>query len=199
MRGFAPGTTARPRVDTSQWRAMKCCLHGTFLAVCESIKVVEVVVPPVVKAGESVILECRYKEEGDTLYTLKWWRGDDQFYQLVPPKRSYYHASGVSVNMSATEHLNPHDSKGLERVMLEPVSLDAAGAYKCEVMADITFHTVSKMANMSVIFVHGVRLMFRSTAPHPKIYWIEVEGVGRPDIRRRVVNLASLVQSDLLE
>ena len=71
------------------------------------IRVVEVVVPPVVAAGEAVVLECRYSEEGDKLYTLKWWRGDDQFYQLVPPKRSYYHAPGVSVNMSATENLNP--------------------------------------------------------------------------------------------
>ncbi|XP_047739235.1 uncharacterized protein LOC125178759 [Hyalella azteca] len=125
----------------------------SLLAASEGIRVVEVVVPAVVTAGQAVVLECRYEEEGDKLYTLKWWRGDDQFYQLVPPKRSYYHASGVSVNMSATEHLNPYGSKGLERVMLEPVSLDAAGVYKCEVMADQTFHTVSQQANMTVVYV----------------------------------------------
>jgi hypothetical protein len=44
-----------------------------------------------------------------------------------------------------------YGSKGLERVMLEPVSLDAAGVYKCEVMADQTFHTVSQQANMTVV------------------------------------------------
>ena len=66
----------------------------------------EVVVPQVVKRGDDVQLECRYQEEGHSLYSLKWWRDEDQFYQYIPPKRSYFDAPGVRVNMTATTALN---------------------------------------------------------------------------------------------
>ena len=65
-----------------------------------------VVVPSVVKAGKSVALKCLYEEDGDKLYSLKWWRGDDQFYQYVPPSRMAFPVSGVAVNITATDALN---------------------------------------------------------------------------------------------
>ena len=29
-------------------------------------------------------LECDYKLEGDTLYSLKWYRDDKEFYRYIP-------------------------------------------------------------------------------------------------------------------
>ncbi|XP_063850792.1 junctional adhesion molecule 2A-like [Scylla paramamosain] len=123
-----------------------------LLHAATSIKVEKVEVPRVVRAGESARLECLYQEDGDKLYSLKWWRGDDQFYQYVPPSRNAFPVNGVAVNLSATATLNSR-SNGKEVVMLERVGLDSAGVYKCEVMADTSFQTEFREANMTVIYV----------------------------------------------
>ncbi|XP_042870267.1 uncharacterized protein LOC122252074 [Penaeus japonicus] len=79
-----------------------------LLQAATSIRVERVVVPPVVLAGRRVKLECQYEEDGDRLYSLKWWHGDDQFYQFIPPHRKHFPVPGVTVNWSATATLNEH-------------------------------------------------------------------------------------------
>ena len=37
-----------------------------------------------VEAGHMLNLECDYKLEGDTLYSLKWYRDDKEFYRYIP-------------------------------------------------------------------------------------------------------------------
>ncbi|XP_069980941.1 uncharacterized protein [Penaeus vannamei] len=118
-----------------------------------SIRVERVVVPPVVLAGRRVKLECQYEEDGDRLYSLKWWHGDDQFYQFIPPHRKHFPVPGVTVNWSATATLNElYGTNGHEVVVLERVGLASAGVYKCEVMADMNFRTEFQQANMTVIY-----------------------------------------------
>ncbi|KAK4293604.1 hypothetical protein Pmani_033705 [Petrolisthes manimaculis] len=121
-----------------------------LLQAVTSIRVERVVVPPLVETGRRVELECQYREDGDKLYSLKWWRGDDQFYQYVPPDRSHFPIRGVDVNWTATTSRNSGHN-GCEVVVLDRVGLDTAGLYKCEVMADASFQTEFKEANMTVI------------------------------------------------
>ncbi|XP_042232487.1 uncharacterized protein LOC121873200 [Homarus americanus] len=122
-----------------------------LLQAATTIRVERVVVPPVVLAGRRVKLECQYKEEGDKLYSLKWWRNDDQFYQFIPPDRKHFKVPGVTVNFTASYTLSA-GSRGQEVVVLEPVDLEAAGVYKCEVMADVNFQTEFRQANMTVMY-----------------------------------------------
>nr|XP_045620418.1 uncharacterized protein LOC123771741 [Procambarus clarkii] len=122
-----------------------------LLQSATSILVEKVVVPPVVLAGRRATLECHYQEDGDKLYSLKWWRGDEEFYQYIPPIRKDFPATGVTVNLTATNSLN-FGNDGQEVVVLDEVGLDTAGVYKCEVLAEHSFETVFKQANMTVIY-----------------------------------------------
>ncbi|XP_050692667.1 uncharacterized protein LOC126983681 [Eriocheir sinensis] len=133
-------------------RGVPLFVLALLLQAATSIKVERVVVPSIVEAGSNVLLECLYEEDGDKLYSLKWWRGDDQFYQYVPPSRHAFPVSGVAVNLTATNALNSR-SNGQEIVLLERVGLDTAGVFKCEVMADTSFQTEFREANMTVIYV----------------------------------------------
>lgn len=41
-------------------------------------------VPEAVKSGDSVTLACDYDLEDVALYTIKWYKGDEEFYRYVP-------------------------------------------------------------------------------------------------------------------
>lgn len=40
--------------------------------------------PDAVEKDEKVRLVCRYNLEGETLYTLKWYKGEQEFYRYTP-------------------------------------------------------------------------------------------------------------------
>ena len=47
--------------------------------------------------------EMNYYHQGDKLYSIKWWRDSDQFYQYIPrnkPQQMPFNVSGISVNVS---------------------------------------------------------------------------------------------------
>ncbi|XP_066985412.1 uncharacterized protein [Macrobrachium rosenbergii] len=116
------------------------------------IHVDRVVVPEMVQLGGNATLECWYREDGDKLYSLKWWRGDDQFYQYLPPDRRHFRVTGVHVDMEATASLNnKYGPSGVEIVVLDRVGLDTGGVFKCEVLADNNFRTEYQEANMTVV------------------------------------------------
>ena len=53
--------------------------------------------------GESARLFCQYNLEGDKLYSVKWFKGDDEFYRYIPrdvPPAQIFLLPGVSVNVS---------------------------------------------------------------------------------------------------
>ena len=52
---------------------------------CLCLRVLEDdLLPTVVERGEDVELWCRYELEGDTLYSLKWYRNNMEFYRYTP-------------------------------------------------------------------------------------------------------------------
>ncbi|XP_047473798.1 uncharacterized protein LOC125028352 [Penaeus chinensis] len=114
----------------------------------ESVKVLEIEVPPQVRSGETVDLRCHYDLEGASLYSLNWWRGTEQFYQFSPnsPEQTTVYASrGITVDRQRS---------GQDVVVLMNVSRASAGRYKCEVLADHpSFEKDSEIANMEVIDV----------------------------------------------
>jgi hypothetical protein len=45
---------------------------------------VHIEVPKFVKAGDTAVLRCIYDLGGDSLYTMKWYKGNQEFYRYTP-------------------------------------------------------------------------------------------------------------------
>lgn len=68
-----------------------------------SCLVVEVKVPAYEVGGSDARLLCDYSLEGATLYSLKWYKGDSQFYQFIPANqqpKTTFRVDGVDVDVS---------------------------------------------------------------------------------------------------
>lgn len=55
-----------------------------YLLGAEALKAMKIEVPEAVQSGDSVTLRCNYDLEEAALYTIKWYRGDEEFYRFVP-------------------------------------------------------------------------------------------------------------------
>ncbi|KAG5675399.1 hypothetical protein PVAND_005307 [Polypedilum vanderplanki] len=68
-----------------------------------TLKDVRVIVPAAVKRGENVNLICQYDLEGDTLYSLKWYKGKREFFRFTPkkePSLQTFPVPGIYVELS---------------------------------------------------------------------------------------------------
>ena len=77
--------------------------------------------------NQSVSLWCEYDLHGEPLYSIKWYKDQQEFYRFLP-KESPPHLSfavlGTEVDMSLSDARLVH---------LVNISLDSAGLYQCEV------------------------------------------------------------------
>ena len=68
------------------------------------------IIPPHALKGHQAILKCNYDLEGDSLYSVKWYFNQKEFYRYIPtdnPKVTIFnHHEGVRVNVSYSKHLN---------------------------------------------------------------------------------------------
>ena len=59
--------------------------------------------PHWVNQGEKVTLICRYDLGRDAIYSMKWFKGDQEVYRYVPtdqPEYKYFNAPGIIVDVS---------------------------------------------------------------------------------------------------
>ncbi|XP_066942917.1 uncharacterized protein [Macrobrachium rosenbergii] len=117
--------------------------HSVTAVTKDTLKVK---VPRVAFIGQDVELECTFPwTDPNSLYSIKWWRDNDQFYQYIPknaePKKSF-EVKGIRVILQKSTEF---------KVSLRNLSLDSSGAFTCEVMSDENFETLRKSANMTVI------------------------------------------------
>ncbi|CAH1960110.1 unnamed protein product [Acanthoscelides obtectus] len=105
-------------------------------------------VPIAVRVGHSVTLCCEYDLEGAALYSVKWYRDEDEFYRYVPkeePPTRVFPILGLQVDVSMSDAHN---------VTLISVLRDITRTYQCEVSADApSFHTQIMGAPMTVVVV----------------------------------------------
>lgn len=110
-----------------------------------ALKLLRINVPSYTPRGKSAQLECRYDLETDKLYTISWYKDNEEFYRYVPggePMKHSYHVEGVKVD---------HRRSDQHQVVLQDVSLHSSGVYKCEVSAEApTFNSVSAEGSMEV-------------------------------------------------
>ncbi|EZA55872.1 hypothetical protein X777_04091 [Ooceraea biroi] len=103
-------------------------------------------VPQYVVRGNDIPLDCNFNLDGETLYSVKWYKDGNEFYRYLPnekpPVQTFNHP-GVTVII--------HDSTE-KRVVLRSVNLMSSGRYRCEVSAEApSFQTVSDHSDMLVI------------------------------------------------
>ncbi|XP_064109065.1 uncharacterized protein LOC135217024 [Macrobrachium nipponense] len=108
-------------------------------------------VPSVVTSGSTVKLMCSYdqrKDRDDPLYSLKWYRGVDQFYEYMPgkvPPVRVYPLPNLNVDKKQSDKAT---------VVLTGVTKDTSGTFRCEVVGDKPhFETDDYAENMTVLEV----------------------------------------------
>uniref|UniRef100_A0A6P7GPG5 Uncharacterized protein LOC114339240 n=1 Tax=Diabrotica virgifera virgifera TaxID=50390 RepID=A0A6P7GPG5_DIAVI len=68
----------------------------------KAIKNMHIIVPEAVKRGSNVTLVCDYDLESSALYSVKWYKNEEEFYRFVPkeaPPSQVFEVSHISVNV----------------------------------------------------------------------------------------------------
>jgi hypothetical protein len=65
---------------------------------------VRVTIPAAVKRGDNALLICNYDMEGDSLYSIKWYKGKREFYRYTPKEPQSiktFPVAGINVEVSS--------------------------------------------------------------------------------------------------
>ncbi|EDW16747.1 uncharacterized protein LOC6575273 [Drosophila mojavensis] len=88
------------------------------------------------------------QEEGESLYAIKWYKDNEEFYRYVPkarPPKTSYRVDGVRV----IEELSD-----ASRVLLRGLTLNSTGLYRCEISAEApNFSSVQGEGRMDIVFL----------------------------------------------
>ncbi|PZC85124.1 hypothetical protein B5X24_HaOG202888 [Helicoverpa armigera] len=110
-----------------------------------SLRLVELRVPTHEPEGGMALLGCQYDMEGDTLYSVKWYKDGREFYRFVPkndPPVYYFPTPGVSVEISRSSNTV---------VALVNLTQESAGHYRCEVSGEAPkFTTVFRQKYINI-------------------------------------------------
>ncbi|XP_046388915.1 uncharacterized protein LOC124157893 [Ischnura elegans] len=114
------------------------------------IRLMEVRIPMHTVRDQSARLECYFDMEGESLYSVKWYKDGNEFYRYLPrdmPPAQVFPLPGVSVDI--------HNSTE-STVVLSSLNLSSSGRYRCEVSAEApSFQTVSQHGDMVVVALPG--------------------------------------------
>lgn len=70
----------------------------------DSLSNLSVRIPSYLQKGETADLTCSYNLGGDTLYSVKWYKGRHEFYRYMPhesPRIKTFPVKGMKINVSA--------------------------------------------------------------------------------------------------
>ncbi|XP_068215750.1 uncharacterized protein [Palaemon carinicauda] len=138
--------------------------------VAQGIRITEILVPDVIVAGGVGDLECRWKEDGDKFYSVKWYQAGHEFYRYTPTAPNQ-----PQIFDTPTLDVDVRGSMG-GRVVITNVTLDASGPFQCEVSADSpTFYTDSHSANLSVVDLPDTRPIISGVKrPYLPGDWVDI-------------------------
>ncbi|KAF7268393.1 hypothetical protein GWI33_018478 [Rhynchophorus ferrugineus] len=102
--------------------------------------------PRVVEYGKESTLRCSYNLENAPLYTVKWYRGQHEFYRFTPkelPNTKIFPFDGMHIDESQS---NEH------QVVLRKIGFNLSGNFSCEVTTDEpSFSAVTVIKDMLVV------------------------------------------------
>lgn len=74
-----------------------------FFTVTLALKIIDVIVPRYAELKQQVELGCDFDVEHDKLYSVKWYKDDNEFYRFVPenePTGQFFRQPGITLNVS---------------------------------------------------------------------------------------------------
>ena len=83
--------------------AVYVILPSFFISGTLSLTLNTIDVPAHRVVGDKATLICQFDMEGDTLYSVKWYKNDHEFYRWVPndrPKLQVFKTEGIQVDVS---------------------------------------------------------------------------------------------------
>ncbi|KAJ8721614.1 hypothetical protein PYW07_002389 [Mythimna separata] len=102
-----------------------------------SLRLVHLRVPSYKREGGKALFTCQYDLQGDTLYSVKWYKDGREFYRYMPsthPSLFNFPVAGVNIDIGRSTGNN---------VALVNLSQESSGNYSCEVNSEApTFDTV---------------------------------------------------------
>lgn len=102
--------------------------------------------PPIVRKGGHASLLCQYDLEGAPLYSVKWYRGNFEFYRFSPgekPSIKIFPYGGIYVDLSLSND---------RLVVLRKVGFNLSGNFSCEVTVEApSFSTATVYQQMQVV------------------------------------------------
>jgi len=112
----------------------------------ETVKIIKLSIPATVIAGVDIKLHCQYELQGETLRSVKWYKGQHEFYRYFPrdweqPKR-FFLPPGLTLDKRGCDEAS---------VLLTSVHADMSGFYTCEVTTEELFETVSQRHFLQVV------------------------------------------------
>lgn len=114
-----------------------------------SLRNVRVTIPDAVELDSNAILICKYDLDREPLYTLKWYKGEQEFFRYTPretPSIKVFDAAGLPELKVVKEESNA------SQVVLKKVVRNMSGRYICEVTTDApSFHAVHSEGEMQVV------------------------------------------------
>uniref|UniRef100_A0A1A9WYS0 Ig-like domain-containing protein n=1 Tax=Glossina brevipalpis TaxID=37001 RepID=A0A1A9WYS0_9MUSC len=88
------------------------------------------------------------REEGESLYAIKWYKDNEEFYRYVPkakPPKTSYRVDGVRV-------IEEHSDNS--KVLLRGLTINSTGLYRCEISAEApNFSSVEAEGHMDVVYL----------------------------------------------
>lgn len=105
-----------------------------------------IVEPPAVRRGQHATLRCLYDLSGAPLYSVKFYRGQLEFYRYTPgeiPNTKVFPFPGLSVIIPMSN---------ASQVVIRKVGFGLSGNFSCEVTADAPlFSTATAFAKLQVV------------------------------------------------
>ncbi|BES95027.1 Hypothetical protein NTJ_07836 [Nesidiocoris tenuis] len=131
-----------------------------------SLRDLRVSVPEAVKVGSPAILNCFFDMEGEALYSLRWYRNQEEFFRYTPketPSAKKFAVAGIPENYIEISESNA------TQVKLSRTSRETSGLFCCEVSAEFpSFFTLEVSSPMIVVeppvgkpSITGLKLQYR--------------------------------------
>ncbi|XP_066908485.1 uncharacterized protein [Halyomorpha halys] len=118
----------------------------TLIGSIYGLRLTEVRIDKHTVRGNMSRLECKFDLQGESLYSVKWYKDGHEFYRYLPrdsPPGQVFPLNGVRVIQ---------DESNESQVTIGPLELSSSGRYRCEVSAEApSFQTVSDHGDMLTV------------------------------------------------